>query len=173
MTKKFLRLSLLALTVVFLRADEKPAPSPLAPVESLVGGLWVADVPVPAGKTPLALEARFTRADNQRAILFSSAFVQGDKHSPYTQGFYAWNAAKQKLAITYTDSGGSLVEGLITDEAGVLVNDLVSTEPDGKRERIQVRLTKIGTDTFINAIFIEKDGALVPFVTVRYERRKE
>ena len=159
---------------VSLWAEEKPAaPAPLAAVESLVGGTWVADVPVPAGQPPLALEAKFTRAENKHAVLFESAFVRDGKHAPYTKGFYAWNAEKQKLAIFYTDSGGSLVEGLITPEDGVLVNDLVSTEPDGKLVRIRVRLTKIGNDTFTNAIFVEKDGAMAPFVTVRYERRKE
>ena len=58
---------------------------------------------------------------------------------------------------------------------GDLVDDdvVLALTHDGKEERIQVKLTKIGADTFTNAIFVEKDGALMPLVTVRYERRKE
>lgn len=171
--KNLLLPALLLLTVSLWAEDKPAAPAPLAAVESLVGGTWVAAVPVPAGQPPLALEAHFTWAANKRSVLFESAFVRGEKKAPYTQGFYAWNAEKQKLAIFYTDSGGSLVEGLITPEDGVLVNDLTSTEPGGKLARVQVKLTKIGQDTFTNAIFVEKEGALVPLVMVRYERKKE
>lgn len=159
---------------VSLSADEpKPAAaSPLAAVESLVGGLWVAQMPVPKDQPPLALELRFAWTENHQSIRFESAWVRGDKRKAYTDGFYAWNAAKQKLAIFYTDAGGNLTEGLITPEGDVLVNDLVSTAPDGKTEPIQVRLTKDGPDAFTNAIFLQKDGAWAPFVSVRYERKR-
>ena len=153
-------------------AAETPSASPLAPVESLVGGLWVASLPSPKDQPPLQLEARFAWTENGKAIHFESTWVHGDKRKPYTDGFYAWNAAKQKIAIFYTDSGGSLVEGLITLDGGTLVNDLVSTEPDGKTTPIQVKLTKDGPDVFTNAIFLQKDGAWAPFVSVRYERKK-
>ncbi len=156
-----------------LAEDTKPAPvSPLAPLESLVGGTWIADVPVPGDQPPLQLELHFTWAENHHAIRFASAWVRGEKRSPYTDGLYAWNAAKQKIAIFYTDFGGNLVEGLIAPDGASLVNDLVSTAPDGKTTPIQVRLTKDGPDAFTNAIFLQKDGAWTPFVSVRYERKK-
>ena len=157
-----------------LWADEaKSAPaSPFAAVESLVGGVWVAPMPGPKDQPPLSLELRFAWTENRQSIRFESAWVRGDKRKAYTDGFYAWNAAKQKLAIFYTDAGGSLTEGLITPDGDALVNDLVSTAPDGKAELIQVRLTKNGPDAFTNAIFLQKDGVWTPFVTVRYERKK-
>jgi hypothetical protein len=157
-----------------LSADEpKPAASPLTAVESLVGGVWVAQMePAKDSHAALLLELRFAWTDNHQSVRFASAWVRGDKRKAYTDGFYAWNAAKQKLAIFYTDAGGNLTEGLITPEGDVLVNDLVSTAPDGKAEPIQVRLTKDGPDAFTNAIFLQKDGAWAPFVTVRYERQK-
>ncbi|MEO6003678.1 MAG: hypothetical protein ABIZ04_27140 [Opitutus sp.] len=146
--------------------------SPLAPVASLVGGVWRADVPVKEGQPPMQLEARFTWAENQQAIRFSSAFVRAGKPAPYTDGFYAWNATKGKLALYYTDSQGGLTEGLVTDEAGVLINDLTVFEKGGATTPVRSRMTKIGDDTFTNEIFLKKDGKWAPFIMVRYIRQK-
>jgi hypothetical protein len=171
--KKILCFLMLFVTGSLCAADAQPVPdSPLAPLESLVGGVWVAQMPVPKDQAPLQLELRFVWSDNHRTIRFASAFVRGGKRQPYTDGFYAWNGAKQKIAIFYADSGGSLTEGLITADGAGLVNDLVATGPDGKAEPIQVKLTKDGADAFTNAIFLQKDGAWAPFITVRYERKQ-
>jgi len=169
---------LLGLVVLFLSGSvfaEEAAPaasSPLAPLESLVGGVWVATVPMPKDQVPLQIETRYVWADNHQAIRFGSTFLRGGKRLPYTDGFYAWNAEKRKIAIFYTDSGGGLVEGLITPEGEVLLNELVSTTADGGKLQIQARVTKDGPDAYTNAIFMQKDGGWAPFVTVRYERRK-
>ena len=169
--KKFLLtcLGLFAMAVSTVTAETA---MPLAPVASLVGGVWRADVPVKEGQAPLQLEARFTWADNQQAIRFSSAFVRAGKPAPYTDGFYAWNAAKGKIAIHYTDSQGGLTEGLVTNEAGVLINDLTVFEKNGEITPVRSRMTKVGDDTFTNEIFLKKDGEWVSFVSVRYVRQK-
>ena len=178
MMKNLLLSCLLLLAAVRLFAADAPAPgkkeSPLAPLASLVGGLWVGHDVAPAKEGPaLKIELRFAWAENRQAIRFDSSFVQGDKHAPYTSGLYGWNGGKGKIAIFYTDSSGSLTEGLITREGeNVFVNDLVVTEPGGKAYPVQVRLTKVDADTFDNAIFLQKDGAWAPLVTVRYERQK-
>jgi len=110
--KKILGLVMLGMALS-LSAAEAPASaaSPLTAVESLVGGRWLAQMPGPKDQPPLQLELRFVRAENGQAIRFESAWVRGDKRKAYTDGFYAWNGAKQKLAIVYTDSGGNLTEG--------------------------------------------------------------
>jgi hypothetical protein len=172
--KTILRMGLLLLAGALGAAEEKaPAPeSPLAPLASLVGGLWVCPVPAPAGSAPVSIELRFEWTENRRAIRFDSAFVQGDKRKPYTSGMYGWNAAKGKIVIFYMDSGGSLTEGDITQENGMFVNDLHSTGPEGKVTPVRVQLTKEGDDAFVNDIYVQKDGAWAPLVKVRYERRK-
>src|ERR1019366_6547528 len=148
-------------------APAPPAESPLAPLTSLVGGLWVGDVPVPKGAAPLKLELRFAWTENHRAIHFDSAFV-GSKRTPYTSGLYAWDGAKGKLVIFYVDGGGDLTEGVITPEGSdTLVNELLVTEPTGKTYPVRVRLTKVGTEVFNNAIFLMKDKEWAPFVAVR------
>ena len=170
--KRFLWIAALLVSSSLFAADAKPAPSPLEPLASLVGGVWVAQMEPAKDAVPaLTLELRFAWTDNHQSIGFASAWVRGEKRKAYTDGFYAWNAAQQKIAIVYTDAGGSLVEGLITRDGEALVNDLTSTGPDGKTDLIQVKLTKDGPDAFTNAIFLRKDGAWAPFVTVRYERK--
>src|SRR3954470_14083073 len=100
MKKTLLSIYLLAATLVSA-ADH---PSTLAPVAELVGGTWLADVPSPNGGAGLQLEANFEWAENGQAIRFHSSWVRDGKKSPYTSGFYAWNAAKKKIAIFYTDA---------------------------------------------------------------------
>ena len=166
-------LFILAWGLAVQAAEEKSAaPAPLAPLASLVGGTWVASVPTPAGNPPVKIELHFDWTENRQAIRFDSAFVSGDKKRPYTSGLYGWNAAKGKIAIFYMDSGGSLTEGDIGLEDGVLVNELRSTELSGKVSPIRVFLTKLGEDAFTNDIYVQKDGAWAPFVKVRYERQK-
>ena len=170
--KNLLACILLGCAMSLRAADEKPAApaSPLAPVASLVGGLWVAELPPQGNNAPMKLEARFEWTENHQAVRFESAFVQAGKRSPYTSGIYVWNPAKQKIAIVYTDFSGSLTEGLITLEGQVLENELTLTHADGKAEPVRVRLTKSGADGFTNEIFVQKDGAMVPFITVKYLR---
>ena len=174
--KTLLLLCALLLSVT-VRADDTPAPaaaqpSPLAQLAALVGGLWVGDVPVAKGAPPLKLEARFAWTENQRAIHFESVFVTSTKRAPYTDGLYAWDGAKGKLVIFYVNNDGDLTEGVITPEGGAMVNELTVTEPSGKTYPVRVRLTMVGPDVFTNEIFLMKDKAWAPFVTVRYERQK-
>ena len=172
--KNPLLLFTLLLSLVARGADEKPAAteSPLAPLASLVGGLWIGPVPAPAGKPPVHIELRFEWTENKKAIRFESAFVSEGKKKPYASGMYGWNGAKKKLVLFYMDSGGSLTEGEITQENGVFVNELTSSEPTGQVVPIRVKLTKIGNDAFTNDIYLQKDGSWAPFVNVRYERGK-
>src|SRR4051794_36950401 len=106
---KYLVASLLLFAFAATAAHADTA-TPLAPVASLVGGVWIADLPVQDGQAPTQLEARFTWAENKQAVRFNSAFIREGKTTPYTDGFYAWNAVKGKLAIYYTDSKGGLTE---------------------------------------------------------------
>jgi len=172
--KKILLFSILLLTVTVSATEGKsPAPeSPLAPLASLVGGVWVGDVPVPKDAAPLKLEARFAWTENRQGVSFDSVFVRGDKRTPYTSGLYAWDGGRGKIVIFYVNNDGDLTEGVITPDHGALWNDLKVTESGGKAYPVQVRLTKAGADAFTNEIFLQKDGAWAPFVTVRYERQK-
>ena len=150
-----------------LAAQEKPAApvSPLAPLASLVGGVWVGALPPPPSGPSMSIELRFEWAENKQAIRFDSSFVQGEKRKAYTSGMYGWNAAKGKITIYYMDSGGNLTEGDITLEDGVLVNELLSTDPKGQVTPIRVKLTKVGDNVFTNDIYLQKDGAGRPSST--------
>jgi hypothetical protein len=172
--KKLFLFAVSLLAAILSAAEGKPpAPeSPLAPLAFLVDGVWVGDVPVPKDQLPLKLEARFAWTENRQGVRFESAFVRGEKRSPYTSGLYAWDGAKAKLVIFYVNNDGDLTEGVITQDNGTLLNDLTVTESGGKTYPVRVRLTKIGEGVFTNEIFLQKDGAWAPFVTVRYERRK-
>lgn len=174
MKKIFLLLSLL-LTVPLCAADpgsaEKPV-SPYAPIAWFIGGNWVATLPTQKDGTTVKLELTFEWPANQQGLRFDSSFIVGGKRAPYSSGMYAWNAAKRKFTIFYTDSSGGLSEGDVTQEGDVFAHEFTATDKNGKVEPIRVRLTKVDADTFTNEIFVQKDGAWVKFVTARYERQK-
>jgi hypothetical protein len=155
------------------KASPKSEPSPLAVLASFVGGTWTGALPADPDGSVLKIEMRFTWAENKQAVRFDSSFVKGDKRAPYSSGLYAWNAAKKKLVIVYTDSSGSLSEGTIAPEGDALVHDLTVTSRTGATDSVQARLTKSGNDVFTNAIFVQKDGAWNKIVEVRYERQKQ
>jgi hypothetical protein len=179
MTKFYLLASLLLSSAlpIFMSAAEPPAPgksapavSPYAVLESFVGGVWSGALAPQKDGIPLRIELRFAWAENKQGMRFDSSFVKGEKRAPYTSGMYAWNAAKGKLVIFYTDSSASLSEGTIVQEENVLVHDFTVSNKDGTIDTARVRLTKVNADVFTNEIFLLKNDAWVKIVEVRYER---
>lgn len=166
--------TLLLIGTIFLSVAARAAEasvSPYAALEWFLGGTWVATLPPKPDGTTLGIELKFDRPDNRQGLRFESAFLNGGKRAPYTCGMYAWDGAKRKFVIFYTDSSGSLNTGDVKLEGDVLAHEYTSIGAEGKIEPIRVRLTKLGADAFTNEIFVQKDGAWVNFITVRYERR--
>jgi hypothetical protein len=160
-------------------AKTTPVPTPVVQVPAaqryaflapFIGGVWTG--PLEAGKDGVArsIELHFAWAENKQGIRFASSIVRGTRRGPYVSGMYAWNAAKGKLEMFYTDSGGSLTQGVVTQDADVLVHDLTETNSDGTIDTVRVRLTKIDDDTFTNEIFILEDGNYGKIAEVRYAR---
>jgi phage-related minor tail protein len=112
----------------------------------------------------------FSWLANKQGLRFDSTFIQGNKSGPYTSGMYVWNAAKRKLQIVYTDSSGSLTEGVVTQDENVLVHDLTVTKADATVESVRVRLTKADPNAFTNEIFVFKNKAWSRIVEARYQR---
>jgi hypothetical protein len=147
--------------------------APYAFLTPFVGGAWLG--PLPPGKDggERSIELRFAWAENKHGIRFASAIVNGRRRAPYVSGMYAWNAAKGKLEMFYTDSGGSLAEGLVTQDGDALVEDLTETNSDKSVDTVRVKMTKIDDDTFTNEIFILADGSYGKIAEVRYERQQD
>jgi hypothetical protein len=160
-------------TPVATPAPAAPAAAPYAFLQSFVGGAWLG--PLPPGKDggERSIELHFAFAENKRGIRFASAIVNGKRRAPYVSGMFAWNAAKGKLEIFYTDSGGSLSEGVATQDGDALIQDLTETNSDKSVDTVRVKMTKIDDDTFTNEIFILADGAYGKIAEVRYERQQD
>ena len=154
-------------------APAAPAAAPYAFLQSFVGAAWLG--PRPAGKDggERSIELHFAWAENKRGIRFASAIVNGKRRAPYVSGMYAWNAAKGKLEMFYTDSGGSLAEGVATQDGDVLTEDLSETNSDKSVDTVRVKLTKLDDDTFTNEIFILEAGSYGKIAEVRYERQQD
>lgn len=159
-------------------ATPAPAPAPVvvAPyafLKALVGGSWLGPLPPGKDRGERSIELRFALAENKHGIRFASTIVNGTRRAPYVSGMYAWNAAKGKLEMFYTDSGGSLTEGLVTQDGDALVEDLTETNSDKSVDTVRVKMTKIDDDTFTNEIFILADGNYGKIAEVRYERQQD
>jgi hypothetical protein len=150
-----------------------PAVSPYAAIKSLVGGTWTGILPQgPDGIAP-TIDLHFAWAENRHGVRFASTIVKGNRRVPYVSGMYAWNAAKQKLEIFYTDSTGSLTEGTVTQEGNSLIQELTESNSDGTIDSVRVRLTKVDDDVFTNEISLLADGNYAKIAEVRYEREPD
>jgi len=134
----------LLLLLPVLAAAAVPAPAPasasIAFLDSFVGGTWTA--PLPPGKAgdTRAIELVFSHTPNHQGIHFESTLLSGARRIPYTSGFYAWNAAKGRFAMFYTDSVGGLVSGDAAVLDNALLHELTETNKDGTVDQIKVRL---------------------------------
>ena len=166
-----LLLGLLPLSLLFAAAEESPAKapaSPLAPVAFFTAHEWDAKLPdSPEGKK-MSIHARFTWAENRQAIRISNQFVIDGKPTPYIDGLYFWNPEKQAIMFLYCDAKGSLYEGMVRPEGDKLVHEFQEIHPDGKIDALVARVTPHGTESWNNAIFARKEGALTPLVQVQY-----
>jgi hypothetical protein len=151
-------------------AESKAGSSPLDPIAFLVDGAWTGRLPAGPNGAQASIEMRFTWTANHQGIRFDSYFVQGEKRSPYTSGMYGWNPGKKKIAFWYSDSDGSLHEGTVTNQNGVLVQDFTITDKDGKVTTARSRLTRPEPNVFTNEISVQKEGAWQKIAEVRYER---
>jgi len=153
-----------------------PTPIPMSPyaaIQSLVGGTWSGLLPAgPDGIAP-TIDLHFAWAENRHGVRFASTIVKGNRRVPYVSGMYAWNAAKHKLEMFYTDSTGSLTEGTASQEGNVLVHELTEANSDGTVDSVRVKLTKVDDDVFTNEIFLLADGNYAKIAEVRYEREPD
>jgi hypothetical protein len=151
-------------------ATPPAAASPYAVMESFVGGTWIAKFPAQKDGPAIRIEMHFMWNENKQGVRFAATWFTNDQPAPYSNGMYAWNAAKQSLVIFYTDSGGSLTEGTITPEGNVLVHEMTVTSKTGSVVNARARLTKVSADVFTNEIFVQQDGAWKKVVEAKYER---
>jgi hypothetical protein len=162
-----LLVSLLASPFLCAATEEAPA-SPLAPIAFFTVHEWDAKLPdSPDGKR-MHIHARFTWADNRRAIRISNQFVIDGKPTPYIDGLYYWNPGKHAIMFVYSDAKGSLYQGTVRLDGEKLVHEFQEIHPDGKIDTLVAQVTPHGTASWDNAIFASKDGALTPLVQVQY-----
>lgn len=86
----------------------------------------------------------------------------------YYDGLYVWNPERHAIMFLYSDAQGSLYEGTVRIEGEKLVHEFQEIHTDGKIDPLLARVTPHGTDSWDNAIFARKNGALVPLVQVQY-----
>ena len=158
-------------SMLFAAAEESPAKppaSPLAPLAFFTAHEWDAKLPDSPDGKKMSIHARFTWAENRQAIRISNQFVIDGKPAPYIDGLYFWNPEKRTIMFLYSDAKGSLYEGTVRLEEGKLVHEFQEIHPDGKIDLLLARVTPHGTESWDNAIFARKDGALTPLVQVQY-----
>ncbi len=165
--------ALLLLPVLAPAAGPAPAPPAASFLDSFVGGVWTA--PLPPGKAgdSRAIELVFTHAPNHQGIHFESTLVSGTRRIPYTSGLYAWNPARGRFTMVYTDSLGGLTSGEAAVLGSALLHELSETNKDGSIDQIKVRLTRVEPDAFTNEIFMLQGSDYRPIAAVRYTRRPD
>jgi hypothetical protein len=166
-----LLLGFLPSLMLFAAAEEsaaKASASPLALVAFFTAHEWDAKLPDSPDGKKMSIHARFTWAENRQAIRISNQFVIDGKPTPYIDGLYFWNPEKRVIMFVYSNAEGGLFEGTVRLEEGKLVHEFQEIHADGKIDALLARVTPHGTESWDNAIFARKDGALTPLVQVKY-----
>ena len=145
-----------------------PSASLLAPIAFFTAHEWDAKLPDSPDGKKMHIHARFTWAENRQAIRISNQFVIDGKPSPYIDGLYYWNPEKHAIMFVYSDAKGSLSLGTVRIEGDKMVHDFQEIHPDGKIDSLVAQVTPHGADSWDNAIFARKNGALTPLVQVQY-----
>lgn len=153
-------------------AAKEKATDPLEPLAFLAGGEWEAKLPAAPDGSQNSIIARFSWANNHKAIRISNSFSAAGKAQPYIDGLYTWHPGKHCLVFWYVDGGGSLYEGTVKPENGVLIHEFQITDAKGVTTEYTSKATPDGASAWTNEIFSRKDGHLDPMVKVRYEKVK-
>ena len=151
------------------QAPAATSPAPLSPIAFLTAHEWEARLPDSPDGKKMKIHAQFTWSQNRQAIRISNQFVTNGKARPYIDGLYAWDPQQHAIVFWYVDAEGSLSQGTVKVEEGMLVHEFVETHGDGRTAEFVARVTPHGDQGWENEIFARKPDGLAPIVKVRYE----
>ena len=110
-----------------LAADvPRPAASPLAPLEWLIGD-WQATAVAPGGKAT-EINSHIFWSETGQSINFVTLFSGQPRYS----GFYAWDPARKQIVFWYTSTDGELIQGTATADGHRLLQKFEVAHTDGR-----------------------------------------
>src|SRR5947209_20601194 len=103
MKKVVFAITLLLLTsALFAQSPATKMPSPMHPVEWLVGGTWTTDMSK-MGNGMKSIETRYTWSDNDTFLRFNTHFITDKGAIKRYDGNFFYDPSKKSLAFWYMD----------------------------------------------------------------------
>ena len=153
-------------------AAEPPADHPLAAMNWLVSGVWVAEIPSSDGR-PTRVETRFEWAEHGRMLKYVVHFKSADRTVPQYEGMYYWHPGRKHIAMVQVDRSGNVTESVATMDGATLTQENQATQTDGTTRPQRVRIVREGDDGFSFRAMVQREGEWVDAVGFTYKRQKE
>ena len=94
-------------------------PSPLAPLERLVGKIWLGNVTLKDG-TKITTRYDYRWGINRKTVEYRAAVLTNEQWQPFTQGVYWWHPVKKQLYYIEFGAGGGFSEGMVVPDENAL-----------------------------------------------------
>ncbi len=137
-------------------APVKPPPRPIAPLAWLIGGTWTADASK-LGPGMKRIETRYTWADNDAYIRFTTHFVSEKGTLKNYDGNFFWSPDRSTLAFWYMDAGNEITEGPVRVAGNTMELTFRAQNFDGKPADLKVEVVRANDDLYTWKLE-EKDG---------------
>ena len=163
-------LMLAATPSVQSQAARSPAPSPVAALEWLLGGTWIADGSKMAPGLE-RIETRYVWSDNNAFIRFTTHFVTDNATIKNYDGSFFWNPESSSLAMWYMDARNGITQGPVVADANAFVMKFHGPDFEGKPADLRVTVTR--KDPNLYTWVVDEalpDGAWKPLASLDYRR---
>lgn len=151
-------------------APSTPSGKRVAPLAWLVGGVWTADASK-LGPGLQRIETRYTWADNDAYIRFTTHFVSEKGTLRNYDGNFFWNPDRSALAFWYTDAQSAVTEGPVAIDGDTMELTFRARDFDGKLADMKVDVVRSTSDRYVWSLAEKTGDAWKPLFSLEYVRK--
>jgi hypothetical protein len=144
-------------------------PSPMQPLEWLVGGVWTTDMSK-LGNGMKSIETRYTWSDNGAFLRFNTHFVTDKGTIKRYDGNFYFDPDKKTIAMWYMDSENKIYQGPIKAEGDLVTFDFRGEDFERKMSDLRVVVTRKSNSLYNWALSERDNDKWKPLATLDYSR---
>jgi len=142
---------------------------PIDALAWLVGGTWTTGASK-MGNGMQRIETRYQWSDNDAYLRFTTHFVLDKGTVKRYDGNMFWDPGRKELAMWYMASDGSVMQGPMTWENGVLAAKFKAPDFEGKIADLKVEVARKTNDKYVWTLFEKEGDGWKPLASLEYNR---
>jgi len=145
---------------------------PVAAMEWVVGGVWVADTSKLGGGMQ-RIETRYQWSDNGAYIRFNTHFISDKGTMKNYDGNFYWEPAEKTLRVWYTDAGSAITQGPVMVGADQWQISFRGEDFEGKQAEMRVDVDVKSKDLYHWTLNEKSGGSWKKLLELDYVRKPE